>query len=100
MWRGVRRQKLVVTLKDVKVGTNGGTQVVDITVQPVTSPDALRGMVMVVFTDVAKHSEAKAPGSSKRTTMHNARLAAMARELQQAHEDLQATRDEMQTSQE
>jgi hypothetical protein len=43
------RQKIVVTLKNVRVGTNGGTQVVDITVQPVTSPEALRGMVMVVF---------------------------------------------------
>jgi two-component system CheB/CheR fusion protein len=94
------RQKIVVTLKDVKVGTNGGTQVVDITVQPVTSPEALRGMVMVVFTDAGKHSAAKAPGSSERATIHNARVAAMAQELRQAHSDLQATRDEMQTSQE
>jgi len=94
------RQKVVVTLKNVKVGTNGGMQVVDITVQPVTSPEALQGMVMVVFTDVAKESVAKAPGSSERATIHNARLAAMAQELQRAHEDLQATRDEMQTSQE
>jgi two-component system CheB/CheR fusion protein len=94
------RQKVVVTLKDVKVGTNGGTQIVDITVQPVTSPEALRGMVMVIFTDVAKLSVAKAPGPSKRTTIHHARLTAMAQELQAAHEDLQAARDEMQTSQE
>jgi len=94
------RQKIVVTLKNVKVGTNGGTQVVDITVQPVTSPEALRGTVMVVFTDIARESVAKAPGSSERATIHNARLAAMAQELQQAHEDLQAARDEMQTSQE
>jgi two-component system CheB/CheR fusion protein len=94
------RQKMVVTLKKVEVGTDGGTHIVDITVQPVTSPEALRGMVMVVFTDVAKHPAAKAPASSERATIHNARLTAMAQELQQAHEDLQATRDEMQTSQE
>jgi two-component system, chemotaxis family, CheB/CheR fusion protein len=90
----------VVTLKDVKVGTNGGTQVLDITVQPVTSPVALRGLVMVVFTDVAKPSAAKVPHSSGRATIHNARLAAMAQELQRAHMDLQSSRDEMQTSQE
>jgi two-component system CheB/CheR fusion protein len=94
------RQKIVVTLKNVKVGTNGGTQVVDITVQPVTTPEALRGMVMVVFADIAKHSAAKGPGKSERATIHNARLSAMAQELQRAHEELQATRDEMQTSQE
>jgi two-component system CheB/CheR fusion protein len=94
------RQKIVVTLKNVKVGINGGTQVVDITIQPVTSPEPLRGMVMVIFMDVARQSLAKAPGSSERATIHNARVAAMAQELQQAHEDLQSARDEMQTSQE
>jgi len=94
------RQKVVVPLKEVKVGTNGGTQIVDITIQPVTSPEALQGMVMVVFTDIAKESATKASGSSGRTTIHHARLTAMAQELQAAHEDLQATRDEMQTAQE
>jgi two-component system CheB/CheR fusion protein len=94
------RQKMVVTLSNVRVGTNGGTQVVDITVQPVTSPEAMRGMVMVVFTDVARESTAKAPGKSQRASEHNTRLAAMAQELQQAHEELQTCRDEMQTSQE
>ena len=79
------------TLKDVKIGTNGGTQIVDITVQPLTTPEALQGMVMVVFTDIARRPVAKASGTSERATIHHARLAAMAQELQQAHEDLQAT---------
>jgi len=94
------RQEILVTLKEVKVGTNGGAQLVDITVQPVTSPEPLRGMVMVVFSDVARPFATKAPGTSERTTMQNTRLAKLARELQQAHAELQATRDEMQTSQE
>jgi len=94
------RQKVVVTLKNVRVGTNGGTQVADITVQPMTSPEALRGMVMVIFADVAKESAVKAQSSSERTTTHNARLIAMAQELRKSHEDLQASRDDMQTSQE
>jgi two-component system CheB/CheR fusion protein len=94
------RQKIVVTLKNVKVGTNGGTQVVDITVHPVTSPEALMGTIMVVFTDVAKASSGKAPALAKGATLHSARLAAMAEELQQAHEELHTARDEMQTSQE
>ncbi len=57
------RQKVVVELKDVKIGANGGTQIVDVTVQPVTSPEALCGMVMVVFTDIAKASTAKGSDS-------------------------------------
>jgi len=94
------RQKVVATLKGVKVGTNGGTQTVDITIQPIMSPEALQGMVMVVFSDIAKGPVAKASGSSGPSTIHHTRLAAMAHELRQAHEDLQASRDEMQTSQE
>jgi two-component system CheB/CheR fusion protein len=94
------RQKVVVTLKDVKVGTNGGTQIVDIIVQPLTNPEALRGMVMVIFTEVAKESAAKISVASKQGTIHHTRLTAMAQELRQSHEDLQAARDEMQTSQE
>jgi len=94
------RQKAIVTLKRVTVGTNGGTQIVDITVQPVSSPETLRGTVMIVFTDVAKSSSAIASGSSGRSKASNSRLSSMAKELQQAHEELQAGRDEMQTSQE
>jgi two-component system CheB/CheR fusion protein len=84
----------------VKIEANGGTQTVDITIQPLTTPEALQGMVMVVFTDIARGPIAKASGTSGRATIHHARLAAMAQELRQAHEDLQASRDEMQTSQE
>jgi two-component system CheB/CheR fusion protein len=84
----------------VEVGTNGGTQIVDITVQPVTSPEPLKGMVMVIFTDVAKLSKGKAPAPSDRGTRQSARVAELVQELQQAHDDLHATRDEMQTSQE
>jgi len=94
------RQKIVVELKDVKVGNDGGSQVVDITVQPVTSPEALRGMVMVVFTEVAKALAHNDSQPSRRSKIHDARLSAMAQELQQAHQDLNASRDEMQISQE
>ena len=58
------RQKAPVSLKDVKVGTNGGVQTVDVTVQPISEPEALRGMVMVVFTDVATPPETKAAGQT------------------------------------
>jgi two-component system, chemotaxis family, CheB/CheR fusion protein len=94
------REKIIVTLKDVAVSADKGRHMVDITVQPVSSPEALRGMVMVVFTDVAAPSTTKPPNSAERTTIHNARLSALAQDLRQAHEDLQATRDEMQISQE
>ena len=53
------RQKEPIVVKGVKVGTNGGTQIVDITVQVIAEPEALKGMVMIVFTDVATPPQKK-----------------------------------------
>ena len=47
------RQKSAVTLRNLKVGTNGGSQALELTVQALVEPEGLRGMVMIVFTDVA-----------------------------------------------
>jgi two-component system CheB/CheR fusion protein len=65
------RQKEAITVKGVKVGTNGGTQTVDITVQTVEEPEALRGMVLIFFTDVAtprKKKHRASPGPLHPTT--------------------------------
>ncbi len=94
------RQKGAVTLRNVKVGTNGGMQAVDLTVQPLEEPEALRGMVMIVFTDVATPPETKPTGKTQRAPARNAQLAELERELEQARQELQTTREEMQTSQE
>jgi two-component system CheB/CheR fusion protein len=94
------RQKGTVTLKDVKVGTNGGVQALDLTVQALAEPEGLRGMVMIVFTDVAAPVQTKGPGRSRRSPAGAARLAQMEEEVRQAREELHSTREEMQTSQE
>ena len=94
------RQKTAAGLKGVKVGTNGGVQAVDITVQPISEPAALQGMVMIVFTDVATPPETKAAGKTPRASARSASLAALERELQQAREETQTCREQMQTSQE
>lgn len=94
------RQKGAVTLKNLKVGTNGGVQALDLTVQVLLEPEGLKGMVMIVFTDVAAPPEAKAPGIARRTPVNAARLAQMEEEVRRAQEELRTTREEMQTSQE
>jgi flagellar motility protein MotE (MotC chaperone) len=98
-FRRALRRKAAVVLKQVAVGKNGGAQIVDITIQPVAEPEALRGMVMIVFSDVAQSSDAKA-SRPERAGAPNARAAELAKELRQAKGELQANRDEMQTSQE
>jgi chemotaxis methyl-accepting protein methylase len=99
-WQKALRQKTAVSLKGVKVGTNGGVQALDITVQPISEPAALQGMVMIVFTDVATPVETKAAGKTPRASAHGGSLATLTGELQQAREEVHTCREEMQTSQE
>ena len=95
------RQREAITVKGAKVGVNGGTQAVDLTIQPVENPEELRGMVMVVFHDVATPPAAKTPVRARPGTSGSAgRIAELGQELTRCREELQATREGMQTSQE
>jgi len=99
-WQRALRQKTVARLKGVKVGTDGGVQAVDITVQPISEPAALQGMVMIVFTEVATLPETRAAGKTPRASARSDGLGVLERELQQAREETQTCREQMQTSQE
>ena len=92
------QQKDAITLKNVAIRTNGEMQTVDITVQAIEEPKALRGSVMVVFTEVPASPAAKLSGKGKRTSA--AVLVQMERELEQARQEGRITRDEMQIFQE
>ena len=115
------RQQVAVVLKGLRVGSDGGTHTVDVTVQWLTEPAALAGMVLVVFTDVAAvaaatpgRAPAKARGKAPRETSDDGAdfgtdagmaagaelLAAQTEETARAREELQAARKDMLVSQE
>jgi two-component system CheB/CheR fusion protein len=89
-----------VVLRNLKVGTNGGTQYIDVTVKNIEKPDAIRGTIILVFNDVAALIKPKKISEKKGKLASNSRLADLEFELQRANEELQSTREEMQTSQE
>jgi len=91
------RQNDRISLHGLKVGTNGGEQYVDVTVQRLEEPGPLQGLVMIVFTDVAAPVAAK---TSLQTPKPHARSAALEQELVQVRAEARATHEEMQTSQE
>jgi two-component system CheB/CheR fusion protein len=99
----------------LRVETDGGIQIVDVTVQALREPTALQGMTMVVFRDV----ELRPPGRRRRgaatkndeTLLEIERLRAEIRrledesrtsreELQSANEELQSTNEELQSTNE
>ncbi len=94
------QQKKAVTLKNAVVKANGEMQAVDITVLPLEEPEALRGMVMIVFTDVITPTHVKTTGTTRRIPARSQREAELERELMQARQELQVTRTEMQASHE
>ena len=83
-----------VHLNGLRVGTNGGTQIVDVVVQAVDKPDALRGRVLIVFKDVVSPPPRRRASKS----VANDRHEALVQELHQTREALQVTHEEMQTT--
>lgn len=94
--RRALRQRTAIHLNNLQVGTNGGTQIVNVTVRAVEQPAGLSGKVIIVFNDVATPPAVKA----SRKTSTEAANSALTEEVQHLREELQMTRDEMQTSQE
>ncbi|MEI6851218.1 MAG: chemotaxis protein CheB [Bacteroidota bacterium] len=89
-----------VVIRNIKIGTNGGTQFVDLTVQKIETPIAIRGLIMIVFTDVPAIIKLTEPSVKTGKSSGGGQLKELELELQRSHEDLQSTREEMQTSQE
>jgi two-component system CheB/CheR fusion protein len=92
------RQKEAVILTNVAIRTNGEMHTVDVTVQAIAEPRALRGSVMIVFADV--RMTAGVIVSRKAKQYSSPALTQMERELEQARQEARITRDEMQTFEE
>jgi two-component system CheB/CheR fusion protein len=90
-----------VVVRGLRVGSNGGIQIVDLTVQALQAPEALKGTVMTVFSDQPAASPSVKPSKAgKGLPSNSARLAELEVELRSALEELQSNREEMQASQE
>jgi chemotaxis methyl-accepting protein methylase len=91
--RNAQRQPLPIRLNALRVGTNGGTQLVDVVIQGLSHPEPLRGRVLIIFHDVPPPPPA-AKGRKKVSSV----TAALDVELQQTREALRVAHEEMQTS--
>jgi two-component system, chemotaxis family, CheB/CheR fusion protein len=81
-----------VRLRGLRVGTNGGTQIVNVSVQALDKPEPLRGKVILVFEDVAM------PRRRRKLADDATQELSLRDELQQTREALQATHEAMQTT--
>lgn len=90
--------KELVTRRNVKVETGDGMQTVDITIQPISEPETLRGLVLVVFADVAAAPESSSPTQGE--TNDGLRIAELEQDQKQSYQDMLTARAEMQSSRE
>lgn len=89
-----------VILPKIKVGANGGTQFVDVTVQRIESISSARNMLIVVFAEVAVFPQPDPVNSKTGKQFLGKRHKELENELQRSYEDMRGIREEMQTSQE
>lgn len=89
-----------VVIRNIKIGSNGESNFVTITVQRIETPEPIKDMVMVVFTDVPALIESNNSNVKKGKQDTSGRQKELEAELKQTNEDLLNSREEMQTSQE
>ncbi|MCF8178038.1 MAG: PAS domain-containing protein [Sulfuritalea sp.] len=88
-----------VVCRMLRVGTNGGTQIVDLSVHPLNKPAGLRGLVMVVFSDVDAPA-VEPPVTGKAALRRSPRVKELELALDHTRQEVQALHEEMQTTQE
>ncbi|HZL08552.1 MAG TPA: chemotaxis protein CheB [Prolixibacteraceae bacterium] len=93
-------KKEAVILHNLKVGTNGGTQFLDIKIKWIDKPDPLHGLVMIIFTDMPEITDTKLPEKKGKRASVNIRQLELEEELKRTRAEVQSTFEEMQTSQE
>jgi two-component system CheB/CheR fusion protein len=98
-FRKVQQTGREVILRNVKINVNGEIQAVDVTINYIKKPDALKGMTIIIFNDV-KSNDVKKRKKIKDADVNDTRLSNAGIELQNLYEELQNMREEMQTSEE
>lgn len=89
-----------VFVKNAKIPSNDTFHYVDVTVQRLEAPEAVNGLIIIVFTDVKDPTEKSSSKGRVSRSSSSGKLKELEEQLRRSHEELQTTREEMQTSQE
>ncbi len=89
-----------IVLHNLKVGTNGHSKTVNISIQQIDKAGPLRNTIMIIFTDVPDVIDEKPQSKPRGKTSKSNRENELEKELQYNREEMQSTMEEMQTSQE
>ncbi|WPC65855.1 chemotaxis protein CheB [Rhodoferax ferrireducens] len=94
------RDKTLATRKNIKISSEIGVQYVDVVVQPLQEPAALRGLALIVFFDVPKPRHRLSQAKGVDLAIDGTQVETLLQALRQSREDAKSMREEMQTTQE
>jgi len=97
--KAVTNQDIVI-LQNQTVGTNGGTQNLNVTIKWIDKPDALKGLILIIFIDLPKVAKFEHQVKSRKGNNASSRQDELEEELRHTREEMQKSLEEMQTSQE
>lgn len=89
-----------IFIKSAKIASNDTYHYVDVTVQQLDSPEVVKGMFIIVFSEVKDLSEKNISKGRVIRSVSAVHVKELEEQLRISLEDLQGTREEMQTSQE
>ena len=100
VFRKALLKKETAVLNKIKVGTNGSSQTINVSIQRIERPEPLNGMLMILFTDIEDNTDDIPKILKERKTSLHTRKTELEKELRYTREKMQDTLEEMQTSQE
>ena len=90
-----------VEYKDLEVKTNGDFQSINLKVKPISKPESMKGLLMVIFEDIKSHEDVKKPENIPKTaSKKNERIMELETELKVTKNRLQVTIEQLETSNE
>jgi two-component system CheB/CheR fusion protein len=98
--RKIKESRNPLKLNNLKIGVNGGTQFVNITLQLIDQPETIKGCILIVFKDVVDIPTTTPLTSKKGTVKPSAIEEELKLEVLSANEEIQIMREEMLTAQE
>jgi two-component system CheB/CheR fusion protein len=92
--------KETVTLHNMKVGPSNAPLTVNVKIQWIGKPEALKNMVMIIFSDTPTIAKATKGTKKREVAIDSDRQSELEEELQHMREEMQSTLEEMNTSHE
>jgi two-component system, chemotaxis family, CheB/CheR fusion protein len=96
----VIKKKETVVLRNIKIGTNGDSQTVNVDLRWIDKPEPLYGHIMIIFADVKDVGEKHLSPKTGKKNSPGIRQKELEDQLQQLREEMRNTVEEVQTSQE